>query len=129
MFNDGRANSYDKKEHEQGRATESDFMEETAAEVAPIGGYGRGAADISRPRAYERPKEAKEEATGGAGIGTIALVLSLLSLFFAPVFMGAAGIIVGFIARRRGATGLGAWAIGIGAVSMIIAMFVRPFFY
>ena len=42
--------------------------------------------------------------------------------------VGAAGIIIGFIARRRGATGLGAWAIGIGAVSIIVGIFILQFF-
>ncbi|WP_017755806.1 hypothetical protein [Calidifontibacillus oryziterrae] len=107
MFNDKKNEFQEKSE----RQDDNNFMEETAAEVAP------------------RLDRATEEVTGGAGMGAIALALSLLSLFFAPVLMGAAGIIVGFIARRRGATGLGSWAIGIGAVSMLIALFVRPFYY
>ncbi|MCA1031761.1 DUF4190 domain-containing protein [Bacillus timonensis] len=95
---------------------ESDFMEETAAEVAP-------------PINYRAEKEREpEETIGGTGVGWLALALSVLSLFIMPVLMGAAGIILGFIARRRGATGLGAWAIGLGAVSIIVGLFIIPFF-
>jgi hypothetical protein len=36
--------------------------------------------------------------------------------------------VLGFVARRRGAEGLGAWAIGIGAISIILGMFILPFF-
>jgi hypothetical protein len=55
-------------------------------------------------------------------------VLSILSLFFLPIILGAAGIILGFIARRKGALTLGAWAIGIGVVSIIVGTFILPFF-
>ncbi|SFA38150.1 hypothetical protein SAMN05192569_100136 [Parageobacillus thermantarcticus] len=93
---------------------ERDFMEETAAEMAePV-------------RRYD---ERGKEETDGAGLGWLALALSIISLFIWPVLMGAAGIIVGFIARRRGAETLGAWAIGIGAVAMIVRLFIMPFYY
>ena len=36
----------------------------------------------------------------------LALALSILSLFVMPILFGAAGIVLGFIARRRGAKGL-----------------------
>lgn len=100
-----------------------DHREETAAEVAP----GSGA--FGRPFAREDDVEINnEEATEGRGVGAFAIVLSIISLFFLPVILGAAGIIVGFIARRNGATGLGNWAIGIGAVSIILTLFFSPFF-
>ncbi|MBB5324726.1 membrane protein insertase Oxa1/YidC/SpoIIIJ [Anoxybacillus tepidamans] len=94
---------------------ESDFMEETSAEVAePV-------------RRYDEKDE--REGANGSGWGWTALVLSILSLFMMPILLGAAGIIVGFIARRRGAETLGAWAIGIGIVSIIIKLFIMPFYY
>jgi hypothetical protein len=61
-------------------------------------------------------------------MGTLALALAILSLFVLPILFGAAGIVLGFVARRRGAIGLGAWAIGIGAVSIVIGIFILPFF-
>ncbi|RAK22409.1 hypothetical protein B0I26_102404 [Anoxybacillus vitaminiphilus] len=100
--------------------SEPDFMEETSAEVAePI-------RTIHREENKEDDRNAEE--ANGKGIGWLALVFSIISLFIMPVILGAAGIILGFIARRRGAETLGAWAIGIGIVSIIIAMFVLPFY-
>jgi hypothetical protein len=95
-----------------------DFMEETSAEItAPY-----------RDNANRADNRATEDATAGRGIGWLALALSIISLFVLPVLLGAAGIILGFIARRRGAEGLGAWAIGIGVVSIIVGVFILPFF-
>ncbi|MFC3882938.1 DUF4190 domain-containing protein [Bacillus songklensis] len=97
-------------------------MEETAAEVAaPVPARGER---IER----NRTDHEREGAGEGRGYGILALVLSILSLFFMPVLLGAAGVILGFIARRRGANSLGAWAIGIGIVSIVIGVFILPFF-
>ncbi|MCL6585382.1 MAG: DUF4190 domain-containing protein [Anoxybacillus sp.] len=94
---------------------EPDFMEETSAEIAePV-------------RRFDEREE--REGANGSGWGWTALALSILSLFIMPILLGAAGIIVGFMARRRGATTLGMWAIGIGVVSIIIKLFVIPFYY
>lgn len=93
------------------------YTEETAAEIA---------APIRLDR-RERVDE-NETAEGGRGIAYTAIVLSILSLFIWPVLLGAAGIVLGFIAFRRGATSLGSWAIGIGVVSLIIGVFILPFF-
>ncbi len=96
----------------------SEYKEETAAEIAaPI------------PAVSERDRnDNRERAAGWSGMGTIALALSILSLFVMPILFGAAGIVLGFVARRRGAEGLGAWAIGIGVVSIIVGIFILPFF-
>jgi hypothetical protein len=92
---------------------ERNFMEETAAEIAePV----------------RRNDEHRGEEANGAGLGWLALALSIISLFIWPVLLGAAGIIVGFIARRRGAETLGAWAIGIGIVAIIVRLFIMPFY-
>ncbi|KUP05998.1 hypothetical protein Q73_09490 [Bacillus coahuilensis m2-6] len=69
-----------------------------------------------------------DEASSGSVFGYAGLALSILSLFILPVILGASGIIIGFVARRRGATTLGSWAVGIGAVSIIVGLFVLPFF-
>lgn len=96
----------------------SEYREETAAEIA-------GPVSLDRRRSSD---QLGQIALGGSGFGYLALALSIISLFVLPVLLGAAGIILGFIARARGASGLGAWAIGIGIVSMIIGIFVTPFF-
>jgi hypothetical protein len=98
----------------------STFREETAAEIA---------APVPVIRRSDRDRDdIRGKAEGGTGIAWAALALSILSLFVMPILFGAAGIVLGFIARRRGAEGLGAWAIGIGAVSIIIGIFILPFF-
>ena len=96
----------------------SEYKEETAAEIAAPVTFGRR-------RGYD---DLRERAEGGTGTGYVALALSIISLFVMPILFGAVGIVLGFIARRRGAEGLGAWAIGIGAVSIIIGIFILPFY-
>jgi hypothetical protein len=116
-------NRYDREDTER-REYEDDFMEETAAEVLPLREQGR---------VHERELEREENFEGdaeneGRGVGYFALALSILSLFFLPVLLGAAGIIVGFFARRRGAHTLGNWAIGLGIASIVISLIFAPFF-
>jgi len=67
-------------------------------------------------------------AVEGVGLGWLALILSAIGLFFLPIIMGAAGIIIGIIARKKGARTLGAWAVGIGASAIVILLFTAPFF-
>ncbi|WP_064091480.1 hypothetical protein [Rossellomorea aquimaris] len=97
---------------------EREYREETAAEIA---------APMNVSRDFENDS-VEESTTSGRVLGYSSLALSILSLFILPVIMGAAGIVLGFVARRRGAEMLGAWAIGIGAVSIIVGLFVLPFF-
>lgn len=104
------------------REIEIDYQTETAAEVAAPVNMGRSY------QAADTEANQGERAGEGRGIGFLALALSIISLFILPVILGAAGIIVGFIARRRGARGTGAWAIGIGVVSIILGIFIMPFF-
>ncbi|WP_241657839.1 DUF4190 domain-containing protein [Anaerobacillus alkaliphilus] len=104
-----------------------DHREETAAEFAPQRGFV-GERPFAENVDEEIEADRDNEVTEGRGVGAFAIVLSIISLFFLPVILGAAGIIVGFIARRNGATGLGNWAIGIGAVSIVLTLFFSPFF-
>ncbi|MEH7124548.1 DUF4190 domain-containing protein [Bacillus sp. JJ1532] len=99
----------------------ADYNEETSAEIAAPISFDRGRTNTIN----ERDNEAE---TAGRGMGIAALVLSIISLFVFPVLFGATGIVLGFIARRRGALSLGSWAIGIGVVSIIVGMFILPFF-
>ncbi|WP_335869353.1 DUF4190 domain-containing protein [Bacillus sp. 2205SS5-2] len=89
------------------------------------------AAEITTPMAlgtdFERD-EVEQTETSGRIYGYSAITLSILSLFLLPVLFGAAGIILGFVARRKGSEMLGSWSIGIGAISIIIGIFVLPFF-
>ncbi|GAF65926.1 hypothetical protein [Alkalihalobacillus trypoxylicola] len=106
------------------------FNEETAAEFAAVNGMatnGDAVHDETLNSRHEEEHRAENDTRSGFGIGTFAIVLSILSLFFLPVLLGAAGIIVGFVSRRYGAKAIGNWAIGIGALSIILTVFFSPF--
>ncbi|MDC3415538.1 hypothetical protein [Aquibacillus salsiterrae] len=81
---------------------------------------------------FDRPIEATDQETEmksevKTGFGWLALILSVLSFFVAPILLGAAGIIFGFISKNRGADTLGNTAITAGAISIIITLFIAPF--
>ena len=95
--------------------------EETSAEIAAPITFDRNNTDSV-------DDEDTEVATAGTGVGFAALILSIISVFALPILFGAAGIILGFVARSRGANSLGSWAIGIGVASIIVGMFILPFF-
>ncbi|GAA0441014.1 MAG: hypothetical protein ACQEWU_12620 [Bacillota bacterium] len=59
--------------------------------------------------------------------GWVGIALSVISFFIWPVIFGAAGIILGFMSRSRGADTLGNIAIAGGAISILITLFVLPF--
>ncbi|MDN4074775.1 MULTISPECIES: DUF308 domain-containing protein [Fictibacillus] len=112
---------------------DSDYREEMAADVVPITS-GAALPEYDRPRderertARERHEERDGGGQAGRVIGMFSVILSVLSLFILPVLFGAAGIIGGFIAARRGATTSGYWAIGIGIASIVIGLLFAPFF-
>lgn len=118
-----RDDEFDYVDPNIGANADSSYNEETAAEVAAPINY-----ETTNREANNAENTTDDKVEASAGLGWLALALSIISLFVMPVLLGAAGIIIGFIARRRGATGLGAWAIGIGAVSIITGIFILPFF-
>lgn len=101
---------------------EPHYREETAAEIAaPV--------SLTRGRGQSEGTEEQETKASGNIMGISALAISILSLFVLPVILGITGIVLGFVARNRsGSKGLANWAIGIGAISIIIGMFVLPFY-
>ncbi|SDM82163.1 hypothetical protein SAMN04488137_2088 [Fictibacillus solisalsi] len=111
-----------------------DYREEMAADVVPITS-GTALREYERPQdnseIHERRKgqETREDqGQTGRVIGMFSVILSVLSLFILPVLFGAAGIIGGFVAVRRGAATSGYWAIGIGIASIVISLLFAPFF-
>ena len=94
----------------------NDYQEETAAEIAQPMSYNR-----------QRVRDNHDSRAAGGGMGLAALALSNLSLIVFPVFFGITGIVLGFIARNRGATS-GTWAVAIGVISLFLGMFILPFF-
>lgn len=84
------------------------------------------AEEFNRPmNTTEQPTEMKSEVK--TGFGWLAVILAVLSYFIAPVILGAAGIIFGFVSKSRGADTLGNTAIIAGAISIIITLFIAPF--
>lgn len=94
----------------------------------PAPGYKEEtSAEFAAPAPMALKRERGDTETGSKGLGYTALALSIISLFVLPILFGAIGIILGFVARRKGAASLGSWAIGIGAISIIVGMFILPF--
>lgn len=107
------------EERENYKEVARDYSEETSVEIAP---------PPSRNVDADIAVDANNGPAGGTVIGTISLIVSILSLFTMPILLGILGIVGGFISRARGARSLGNWAIGIGAASIIVGMFILPFF-
>ncbi|MFS0635862.1 DUF308 domain-containing protein [Mesobacillus foraminis] len=108
-------------------ATNTQNREETAAEIAaPVPAKALKRNQNNQPGQNAQDQGAQK--ASGSMMGISAIAISILSLFVLPFILGATGIVLGFIARSRGAKGLGSWAIGIGALSVIIGMFILPFF-
>lgn len=110
------------------------YDEETAAEITtPIQNtvgsrsYQHDARD-SEERSETAEANDYSQNTAGRGIGSFAIILSILSLFFMPIFLGVSGIVLGFITRFAGSRSFGNWAIGIGVFSLIMTLFFSPFF-
>ncbi|QHS22777.1 DUF4190 domain-containing protein [Virgibacillus sp. MSP4-1] len=72
-------------------------------------------------------RETHMEETAEAGWGWAAIILSLLAFFMWPLVMGIAGIVVGVMAKRRGADTLGNIAIVAGIAAIVINLFLAPF--
>lgn len=79
-------------------------------------------------RRYEDTADVPQKSKMAKGIGFSALFLSVLSFFFEPFVLGIIAIVLGFVAQRKGEIAIGAWAIGISAISIILAIFIFPFF-
>ncbi|MEJ8544019.1 DUF456 domain-containing protein [Brevibacillus borstelensis] len=90
---------------------------ETAAEIAePIRGTRRSAETKADPE------------NGASGLGMTGLGLSILSLFLLPYLIAPVGIVLGYLAFRRNARTLGTWAMIIGAVAILGALIVYPYY-
>jgi|SRR4051812_21961401 hypothetical protein len=119
----------DRKDVDQQQDLQNESQTSEQGYIGTEGYHEETAAEISQPMTFKKQEsgsnsKAKE---GGNAIGFAAIALSILSLFVFPVLFGAAGIVLGFVARRRGATS-GTWAVTIGAISLILGIFILPFF-
>ncbi|RWZ60060.1 hypothetical protein EQV77_01820 [Halobacillus fulvus] len=100
-----------------GESYEEEMAEETA--TTPI---------------YEPVKREEKETTMQeredvkVGMAWVGLSAAILSFFFAPLILGAAGIILGVMGKRRGADTIGNMAIIISIVSIAFSLFFAPIY-
>ncbi|KRE54243.1 hypothetical protein [Paenibacillus sp. Soil522] len=102
-----------------------DVNEEMAADFA-----------ISNPVVAERGEERHveraertEARSGGYALGWVSLVFAIASWFIWPLLLGATAAVLGFIAYRQGARGLGGWSMAIGIIAMALNLIIVPFYY
>jgi hypothetical protein len=52
-----------------------------------------------------------------------------LGWFIWPVLLGATAAVLGFIAYKEGARGLGGWSMAIGLFALVLNLIIVPFYY
>ncbi|MED1795952.1 DUF456 domain-containing protein [Brevibacillus nitrificans] len=90
------------------------------------------AAEIAEPIPVRRTvRDANDEDSrenGASGIGMTGLGLSILSLFLMPYLFAPIGMVLGYLAYRRNSRSLGAWAMIVGAIAILGALVIYPFY-
>mgnify|MGYP001467970643 CR=1 FL=1 len=81
------------------------------------------------PRKSEDERNTEEETNEGNGLGITGLILSLVSVFILPGILAPAGMILGYIAFRRGSRTTGVWAMVVGAFALLMALFILPAYF
>ncbi|MFC4778499.1 hypothetical protein ACFO9Q_17025 [Paenibacillus sp. GCM10023252] len=76
-----------------------------------------------------QPAEVPEERSDGFALGWVALLFAGASWFIWPILMGLAAAVLGFVAYRQGAKGLGVWSITIGLIAATVYLVLLPFYY
>ncbi|RAP76686.1 DUF4190 domain-containing protein [Paenibacillus montanisoli] len=71
----------------------------------------------------------RETKSAGRMTGWAALIIAVLSWIVWPVVLGATAIVVGFIAYRQGARGLGVWSITLGFIAAAAYLVLVPLYY
>ncbi len=101
------------------------YKEETSAEMVGDPPAQTGENYTNTHDDHDHDQENRHEEVQNM-YGWIAIALSAISFFLIPILFAAAGIIVGFIARKREAPILGNTAIVIGILSILIRLFILP---
>jgi len=106
------------------RVQTRNFETEAATEFTPVTPRQTGRMEDRRS-----PETDEEQRTGaGTGVGMTGLALSILSLFVLPYLIAPIGMILGYLAFRRDARTLGAWAMAVGAAAILGAVLIYPMF-
>lgn len=127
-FDEARASDFDEPieeadDHGRGpnQPVYGDSYEEEFAQEAAIGA-------MDEPMNNAEQETTMEEEDVKVGMGWLGLSAAILSFFFAPLILGAAGIILGIVGKRRGADTLGNMAIIVSVVSIAFSLFFAPFY-
>lgn len=81
-------------------------------------------AEIANPMPIKRETNREKDTKATSGIGLLALIFAVLSLFFSPLLFGIIGIVLGIAARKKeSGLGLSSWAIGISVISIVLSLF------
>ncbi|RIX54144.1 hypothetical protein D3P08_07845 [Paenibacillus nanensis] len=101
--------------------------EEMGADFA----YGMPTTHVERLAArHDRDGEVEAGAkSAGYPLGWVSLIFAIASWFVWPVLLGATAAVLGYVAYRQGAKGLGGWAMAIGIVAVAINLVIVPFYY
>ncbi|MHA7962748.1 hypothetical protein ACX93W_01300 [Paenibacillus sp. CAU 1782] len=101
------------------------FNEEIGADFA----YGMpitGKDDAVQSRSSDRAEG--DRSASGSAVGWVALVFAIASWLIWPMLMGITSVVLGFIAYRQGAKGLGSWSIALGLIAIVIRLIAAPLF-
>ncbi len=100
---------------EQQKANEKQekYREETAAEFLPV--YSDVLADTTDAGPF------------GRMLGYSSLVLAILSIFFMPITLGIASVVLAIPAIRKGADSIGGWALGVSLTVLLYHLTILPF--
>ncbi|KIL44418.1 DUF308 domain-containing protein [Jeotgalibacillus soli] len=98
------------------------YDEEVSTELAQV-------APNSAARFDEPARDGKiENSNRGVWLGYAAVIIGLVAFFTFPVLFGIVAIVIGFISRNAGESKVGGWGIGLGIVSVLLGVFIYPFF-
>jgi hypothetical protein len=110
---------------------EGDKRGDNRPDASPLTGDDvETAAEIAEPiRETRTTDDVDTQAENGAsGIGWTGLGLSILSLFLLPYIVAPIGMVLGYLAYRRNARTLGVWAMIVGAIAILGALIIYPYY-
>lgn len=109
------------------------YNEEYAAEIAVPRSVNSFYPNQDRYPSAERVRltneAVRETRSAGRATGWAAFIIAILSWIVWPVLLGATAIVVGFIAYRQGARGLGVWSITLGFIAAAAYLVLVPIYY